>query len=99
MLPQVLQNTYEIAAENLVNFAKNGPDETGQKPKQLPTRETLLKAHEQNVKLLTEGNVPIRNIILPRPYPPSRVNLVNSQFERVGLIKLSLVFHSDATHR
>jgi hypothetical protein len=70
MRPQALQNTYEVPAENLVNITKNGPDETGQKPEQFPTRDTLLKTHEQNVKLLTEGNVPIRNIILPRPYPP-----------------------------
>ncbi|CAI6341510.1 unnamed protein product [Periconia digitata] len=85
MIPKATENTYEVAADQLVKIIKNGPNKAGQTPDRLPSRETLVKTHEQNLKLLAEGNVPIRNIILPRPYPPSRVNLEDSAFEKVLL--------------
>ncbi|KAJ4301243.1 hypothetical protein N0V90_003334 [Kalmusia sp. IMI 367209] len=71
-LPKGYRNTYEEAPDLAKDFIKEAPDEKGQRPKSKVSRDTLLRTHQRHLKLLSEGNVPIRNLVLPYPYPPAR---------------------------
>jgi hypothetical protein len=66
------RNTYEEVPDLVKKFVNEAPDETGQRPKSKVSRDTLVRTHQRHLKLLSEGSVPIRSLVLPKPYPPAR---------------------------
>lgn len=84
IVPKNFRNTYEESPERLKDIVKDG-EENGQHPKSKPSRDTLVKNHERHLQLLAEGNVPVRNMILPLPYPPSRASIQNNTHHKVSL--------------
>jgi hypothetical protein len=75
ILPNGLLNAYEDIPELVKKLVKDSWNEKGQQPKAAPSRQILIQRHKEHLKLLGEGNVPIRNVVLPLPYPPSRIPL------------------------
>lgn len=84
------QNTYEEVPDLAKNFIKEAPDERGQRPKSKVSRDTLLKIHQKHLKLLTEGGVPVRNLTLPKPYPPARNSIHATSRKFVRTITLAI---------
>jgi hypothetical protein len=82
ILPNGLQNAYEDIPEHVKELVKNSRSEKGQRLMAAPSRQTLVQRHKEHLKLLGEGNVPIRNIVLPLPYPPSCVLLEDTTRSR-----------------
>jgi hypothetical protein len=83
-LPKNARNTYEDDPEKLKDLIKNGPNEEGQKPETLLSRQKLLDSHEKNLQFLRKGRFPMRNIILPLPYVPSRLSLHHKDIRKVS---------------
>ncbi|KAF1974011.1 SET domain-containing protein [Bimuria novae-zelandiae CBS 107.79] len=79
------KNTYEEEPDLAKNFANETPDEKGQRPKSKVSRDTLVRTHQRHLKLLSEGSVPIRNLILPNPYPPSHRSICATYKNNVHL--------------
>ncbi|KAL5389800.1 hypothetical protein DPSP01_002289 [Paraphaeosphaeria sporulosa] len=67
-----INNTYEEVPDLAKEFVNKAPDETGQRPKFKVSRDTLVRTHQRHLKLLSEGSVPVRSLVLPKPYPPAR---------------------------
>lgn len=78
ILPKAFRNIYEESPDRLKELISDESEEKGSKPDSSSSREALLETHEQHLKSLLEGNVPVRNLILPLPYPPSRESLQES---------------------
>lgn len=70
-------STYEEAPEQLRDLIKSPSSEKGAKPSSRSSKNALLSAHNSNLVLLSKGNVPVKNFILPEPYPPSRIAITN----------------------
>ncbi|KAF2280773.1 SET domain-containing protein [Westerdykella ornata] len=84
------RHSYEESPERLKELFKT-PAET--KPTPSPakiSRDQLLKEHQVQLKLLSEGNVPVRTFVLPLPYPPSRISLRNVSSSRIKLEDLNV---------
>lgn len=80
-------NVYEESADRLKELFKHTASNRGQT---LPTqsnkeKEILIKTHERQCKLLSDGHVPTKSFILPLPYPPSRFAIPNSQYQKLLL--------------
>ncbi|KAL5397756.1 hypothetical protein PMIN02_002044 [Paraphaeosphaeria minitans] len=67
-----VNNTYEEVPDLAKKFINDASNETGQRPKSKVSRGTLVRTHQQHLKLLSEGSVPVRSLVLPKPYPPAR---------------------------
>ena len=78
ILSNGVQNAYEDVPEHLKDLIKNVRSQKGGRPKSTPSREALVQKHKEHLKLLGEGKVPVRNVILPLPYPPSRMTVKDS---------------------
>lgn len=83
-LPKDNRNTYEEQPDQAKDFIKAAPDEKGQRPKSKVSRDTLLRTHQRHLKLLSEGSVPVRSLILPEPYPPARCSVQATSSDTVG---------------
>jgi hypothetical protein len=66
-----VSSTYEESPEELKELLKTPPPEHGLPPRVTTSRSQLLYQHETQLKLLSEGKVPVRTFVLPLPYPPS----------------------------
>jgi hypothetical protein len=94
-LPKDTHNTYEEHPDQAKEFIKNTPDEKGQRPRSKVSRDTLLRTHQRHLKFLSEGSVlPVRNLILPRPYPPARCTVPATSSNTVGTTIRVAYLHS-----
>ncbi|KAF2266270.1 SET domain-containing protein [Lojkania enalia] len=84
MLPKNFRNTYEESPDQLKDLQKKAPDEREFRQWKA-SRSTLIKQHELHLKFLSQGNLPVRNYTLPRPYPPSQYSI---QDERCRTLQL-----------
>ncbi|KAF2181585.1 hypothetical protein K469DRAFT_740787 [Zopfia rhizophila CBS 207.26] len=84
------RNTYEESPERLKDLVKNSADMKGQRSPSKPTRSGLLREHERHLKMLTDGSLPVKNMLLPLPYPPSRVSLKDSRCRKIRLEDLRI---------
>jgi len=78
VVPKGNHNAYEELPDLVKELVTSGADEKGKRPKSKVSRDTLLRTHQKHLKLLSEGSVPVRNLILPLPYPPSRASVHNT---------------------
>ena len=83
--PKPFRNTYEESPDRLQSQLKSGKIETHRKPSSRVSRDTLLRNHEAHLQQLAAGNMPVRNMVLPLPYPPARA--------RLGDVRCKMVCH------
>ncbi|KAL1595846.1 hypothetical protein SLS60_009536 [Paraconiothyrium brasiliense] len=84
------RNTYEEVPDLAKKLINEAPAETGQRPKSKVSRDTLVRTHQRHLKLLSEGSVPIRSLILPKPYPPARGSIHTNSKKTVHLGDLQI---------
>lgn len=77
-----IRNIYEEAPDTLKDLVKHKLQVELRPPLGTP-RNTLIRDHESQIKLLSQGNVPIRNFVLPLPYTPSRVSIEDPSCRKV----------------
>lgn len=99
IVPKGHRNTYEEIPDQLKDLVDNGVDEKGQRPKSRASRDSLMRAHELHLKLLSEGNVPTRNLILPLPYRPSRASIWDESIEKVCRYRANSYHYTYRLHR
>jgi hypothetical protein len=90
MAQSSVRNTYEEYPDRLKELVKTKAEaRESQQPIRL-RRGPLLKEHDSQLKLLAEGNVPVRSFVLPLPYPPSKISTINGSCNKVRQSKLIL---------
>ncbi|KAF2440987.1 SET domain-containing protein [Karstenula rhodostoma CBS 690.94] len=84
------RNTYEEVPDLAKKFVNEAPNETGQRPKSKVSRDALVRTHQRHLKLLSEGSVPVRSLVLPKPYPPARGSVHATSTKTVHLGDLQI---------
>lgn len=82
MAQSISRNTYEESPERLQEVVKNRLNSNDKMPLK-GSRRKLVREHEVNLKLLSEGNVPVRSFVLPLPYPPARITIEDASSRKV----------------
>ncbi|ORY11442.1 hypothetical protein BCR34DRAFT_601385 [Clohesyomyces aquaticus] len=85
ILPKDFRNTYEEVPASLRDLYSQESPEKGSKPSSKLSRQSLLKSHQRHLAFLTEGPLPIRTLILPKPYAPSRKAIRDASSRRLNL--------------
>ncbi|KAF2198011.1 SET domain-containing protein [Delitschia confertaspora ATCC 74209] len=85
---RTFHNTYEESPERLKELFQNADNIKGRRPNSKQSRNSLLSTHERHLKLLSEGNLPVKTIILPPPYPPSPTPLKDEKCKGIRLNEL-----------
>jgi len=76
-------SSYEESPDRLQELVKKASKERGQRPPVDISRSDLVEQHTHQLKLLTEGPLPIRNFVLPEPYPPARHGIHDASMRKV----------------
>jgi hypothetical protein len=93
--PTEQHNTYEEVPDLVKAFVNEAPDQTGQRPRSKVSRDTLVRTHQRHLKLLSQGSVPIRSLILPKPYPPARGSVHTTSTKTVSTNALSHMYFTN----
>ncbi|KAF2876203.1 hypothetical protein BDV95DRAFT_218944 [Massariosphaeria phaeospora] len=88
LLPKSFHNNYEESPDRLKELTEDVKSERGQQPSSRASPDALLKNHEWHLQLFSDGNLPIKNFILPLPYPPSRVSIGDESSLKVKIRNL-----------
>ncbi|KAF2013620.1 hypothetical protein BU24DRAFT_464383 [Aaosphaeria arxii CBS 175.79] len=84
------RGSYEESPEALKDLFQNPADNHGSRLSTRESRDALIDIHKANLKLLAEGNVPVKNFVLPSRYPPSRASIRDTSVEKINLQDLSV---------
>ncbi|KAF2112352.1 hypothetical protein BDV96DRAFT_649151 [Lophiotrema nucula] len=88
IVPKSFKNTYEEPPDRLRDLVKTALEDG--ELQQNSSRDRLLSDHELHVKLLSQGNLPTKNMILPVPYIPSRVSIQDAICRKIHLVDLKV---------
>jgi hypothetical protein len=76
--PQPHLSTYEASPDGAKTLLERTKIQEGNIPTAPPDLNTLLEEHEMHLVYLNQGALPPQKLILPLPYPPSSVDLIEA---------------------
>lgn len=82
------RNFYEEHPDECKELWERSEKETGEIPGREPSRDELLKQHERHLQFLKSGPLPPRTFVLPFPYPPSPVAVLNATWIQITDLKI-----------
>lgn len=86
-----IQISYEQSPNRLKEFLQNQERSNGISSS--PSRSELKRTHSKNIELLKAYPPPLRNMILPLPYFPSNVSILDKECRKVSLKDIAFNTH------